>query len=246
MGIIVLENIIKRYKNSVIGPINLVLEKNKTYCLIGNNGSGKTTLINIIANLTEYNKGNVIIKGQVISPEAHRYKKDFGFVLAEPYYIENFSVFDYLKFVCEFQGVHKVKIDSRILETTTLLGLQKELKSPIRQLSSGKQMGVSIAACLIHNPEIIVFDEPFVNLDIKTTQNITNIINRLRGQKTILITSHNLDLVLELYDSILIMDSGKILLKIEKNEYSSEVRLKQYIRNMLESNDLITDFEWLQ
>ena len=104
------------------------------------------------------------------------FKRDLGIVLSEPYYIPDFGLIKYLRFFGRLHGIKKAETEKRIEDLVTLLGLDDGVKTPIKKLSSGNQMKVSLAAALIHNPKILVLDEPFVNLDIQTTQLLMKIL----------------------------------------------------------------------
>ncbi len=116
----------------------------------------------------------------------------------------------------------------------------------IKNLSSGNKMKVSIAAALIHNPKILILDEPFVNLDIKTIQIIINVIKRFKEKKTVLITSHNLDLVVDLCDRFLLMENGQILAEIKKNEGLTSGEVKEKIKaHLILGTSSKNEIEWL-
>src|SRR5690606_20800384 len=159
--------------------------------------------------------GRASILGSRITPGYSSYKKNLGIVLSTHYSIDTFSVTDYLSFVGEFQSLKKKQIKERIEDLLVLLELQNESRKAIKDLSSGNKMKVSLAAALIHNPRILILDEPFVNLDIKSTQTISEILKSFKGKKTVLITSHNLDLVVELCDRFLLMETGTIIAQVE-------------------------------
>jgi len=107
-------------------------------------------------------------------------------------------------------------------------------------------MKVSIGAALIHNPELIVLDEPFVNLDIKTTEKLITILKGFEKKKKIFITSHHLDLVTDLCDTFLIMDAGKIIHKIDKSRVENQQMIKKYIHYQLTKFKKNINLDWLQ
>jgi ABC-2 type transport system ATP-binding protein len=152
---------------------------------------------------------------------------------------------EYWQFVCNFQHVPKAEISQRIDDLILLLELSEHIQKPIKNLSSGNQMKVSFGAALIHNPKILILDEPFVNLDIATTEKIMSLLKNLKGKKTVFITSHNLDLIADLCDKFLIIEQGAIIAHLEKNNYSSLEDLKNDVKKLLVSSELSSNLEWL-
>ncbi len=231
-------------KQVILDNLSFNIANKSSVGLIGNNGCGKTTTINILCNTVGYNSGKVFIDNELIQPNSNSYKRYTGIVLSDPYFMENFGIREYLKFFCKFQKVPKNEIYRRIDDILEMLEL-KEYKKAIKNLSSGNQMKVSIAASLIHNPEFLIMDEPFVNLDIKTTRSILDVLKKFKGKKTIFITSHDLDTVADLCDEFLIMDQGKILMNLRKADFATVEDLKDKIRSYLVQGQRVQDIEWL-
>jgi len=107
-------------------------------------------------------------------------------------------------------------------------------------------MKVSIGAALIHNPELIILDEPFVNLDIKTTGRLIAILKGFNKKKKIFITSHHLDLVAELCDNFLIMDEGKVIHRIDKSRIENQQIIKDHIYHQLTKSKKNINLAWLE
>jgi ABC-2 type transport system ATP-binding protein len=241
------DNVTKLYSGKpVLNKLSFSIAENEFVALIGNNGCGKTTTINILCNLIPYENGNVYVFGSKVSAAYTSYKTQLGIVLSTHYSIPEFSVIEYLSFVGEFQFLKKSEVKARLEDLLSLFELKDYKDKTIKHLSSGNKMKVSIAAALIHNPKILILDEPFVNLDIKTIQTITEILKRFRGKKTVFITSHNLDLVIDLCDRFLIMETGKILTEINNNEGLTPRELKEKIKaHLVSKTSSIKEIEWL-
>jgi ABC-2 type transport system ATP-binding protein len=213
--------------------------------LVGNNGCGKTTTILIMGNIISYDSGNYFFKNNLVTPRNISFKRQIGMILSNPYYIEDFNVMTYWRFVAKFQGVDKNEIGKRINDLLLLLEID-EPNLRIGQLSKGNQAKVTIGSALIHNPQILLLDEPFINLDINTQETFRKILFQLKGKKTLFITSHNLDLVADLCDNFLIMDNGKIISEVQKSEYPNTESLKEYIKQKLSGDERKIDLQWLQ
>lgn len=160
--------------------------------------------------------------------------------------MDEFNIVEYWKFVCKFQEVPKNEINQRIDDLVNLLELNEHTKKPIKNLSSGNQMKVSLGEALIHNPKMLVLDEPFVNLDIGSTEKIMNILKGFKGKKTIFITSHQLELVADLCDRFLIMNKWHIVAELNKQDYDSIDALKIHVKQFLVKEDNNLNLSWLE
>ncbi len=241
------DNTTKLYSSKpILNKLSLSIFENEFVALIGNNGCGKTTTINVLCNLVPYENGSVYVFGSKVTPEYTSYKNLLGIVLSTHYSIKEFSIVDYLSFVGEFQFLKKREVKTRLEDLLRLFELVDHKHKAIKYLSSGHLMKVSIAAALIHNPKILILDEPFANLDIRTIQTITEIIKRFKRKKTVFITSHNLDLVVDLCDRFLIMENGRILTVINNNEGLTSGELKDKIKGHLVSKTIsVKEIGWL-
>ncbi|QOI98505.1 MAG: ABC transporter ATP-binding protein [Flammeovirgaceae bacterium] len=238
----------KRYlfsKSSALEGLSFKIDRFDNCALVGNNGCGKTTIIKILCNLIGYDSGDIFIKSNRLTTNFVSYKKDWGIVLSKPYFIEEFGVLEYLGFVAKFQKVENQIIKSRIDDLIQLLSLEDHQNKRIKDLSSGNQMKVTLASILIHNPEFLILDEPFVNLDISTTERFMAILKSFRGKKTTMITSHNLEIITELSDRIYIMDKGRIVSELENKSFGQSEELKKRIKDQLKQEDKIINADWL-
>lgn len=246
MVIISLKNIVKRYNQKIaLNNVNLELKKNSTIGIVGNNGSGKTTLINIICNLINFDVGEVQCFGKSIQSASKSYKRKFGIVLSDPYFIENFKVSEFLLFVAKFQFILKKERINSLNKVLNFFDLIKYQNSKIKTLSSGNKSKLSVAAAMIHNPEVLILDEPFVNLDISSSDKLLRMLKAIKSNRTILITSHNLSFLIDLCDEFVILDHGKIILHLHKKDYNNSKLLKVDIQNNLIEKKENLDFTWL-
>ncbi len=156
-----------------------------------------------------------------------------------------FKLTEYWKFVAKFQAVSKKNIKQRIEDLISLLDLNDELDKPIKNLSSGNQTKVIFGAAILHNPEILILDEPFTNLDIDTSEKLLSVLKSVAKKKTIFITSHNLDMVADLCDRFLIMDKGQIAIELRKSDFETAELLKMHVKELLINKDRNTNISWL-
>ncbi|MFK7951386.1 MAG: ATP-binding cassette domain-containing protein [Ekhidna sp.] len=140
--------------------------------------------------------------------------------------------------------MEKKKATERIEELLLLFDLKKNEKSKIRELSSGNKMKVSFISSLIHNPSILILDEPFTNLDIKTIDTISKVLRDLKGLKTILISSHNLDIIYKLCDRFIVIHEGNI--SLDSKDHVNDDSLKSKITTSLSNSSKLPNPSWLK
>ena len=201
--------------------------------LVGNNGSGKSTTIKTLCNLIPYNYGSIIIFNKKITPFFVSYRSRIGVFLSEPILINEFSPLEYLRFVCKFQGINADETESRGREILDLFTINASTRKKIGDYSSGDKVKISLAASIIHNPELLILDEPFIHLDIKSLDIILNLLLSFKGKKTLFITSHNLDLIYNLCERILIMDGGHIIDDISNSKQIQFPAFKEIVKQRL-------------
>ncbi len=205
---IIIENISKTYKNQVaLNSINLNIKKGEIVGLLGPNGAGKSTLIKILTGYISANNGVVKICGDYINENPKLVKQKIGY-LAEnnPLYIEMY-IKEYLKYIAEIYKVSFQEID-KIIETT---GLNSEKNKKINQLSKGYKQRVGLAAALIHNPEVLILDEPTTGLDPNQLVEIRKLIKNIGNNKTVILSTHILQEVEKICDRIIIINKGNIV-----------------------------------
>ena len=235
----------------VLNNLTFGIQQGEYVGLIGNNGSGKSTIIHLLFNLIQPNSGSISVFDDHLRPGRNKFRNQLGIVLSEPYYIERFTVKKYLNFVGKFQNLNKETISERSSNLCSLLSIDGWENKKIKNLSSGNKMKVSIVAALLHNPKFLILDEPFTHLDIETTNIINKVLTRIKQNKTMLISSHNLDLVIELCDRFLILDNSEVKLDILKKEFSNEelrVKIRSIIsskRSIISSKEEFPNIDWL-
>lgn len=212
MGI-VLKNV--SYKHNPYGDyffknLNMEIDDNIICGIMGKSGSGKTTLLELISGINKPTDGEVIINCVDINKED--YRKNIGVVFEAPE--EQFfevTVKNEIEFAAKNYCVKK----SKLKEVLKIVGLdEKVLSKKIDNLSSGEKRLVAIASILIYNPKIVLFDEPTIGLDYKNKKKIINLIKELKNRygKTVIIVSHDIDLLYLLCDDLIVLSSGKVIL----------------------------------
>ncbi|MDJ0726054.1 MAG: ABC transporter ATP-binding protein [Prochloraceae cyanobacterium] len=212
-----IKNLKKNYgKRAVIKDLNLEIKAGEIYGLLGANGAGKTTTINIICNLIEADSGTIEINNKKVSQGTKKY---VGVAPQENLLYKNLSCQENLKFYGRIYGLDGKKCDRRIAETLAAVNLSDRAKTPVESLSGGMKRRINIAIALIHEPKLVILDEPTTGLDIETRYEIWQLIEDLKKQgTTILLTTHLLDEAQRLCDRIGIIKEGKIIAEGSLNE----------------------------
>ncbi len=202
----------KKYKDVVaVDQLNLEIKQGELFALLGINGAGKTTTIKMLSCLTKATCGDGFIMGKSIIREQWDVKRMLGVSPQETAVAPNLSVKENLELICGIYGFPKEKCKRKIQDIADQFDLHSILKKKAGKLSGGWQRRVSIAMALISEPLILFLDEPTLGLDVIARSELWDIIIRLKGKVTIILTTHYMDEAEVLSDRIGIMSNGKLL-----------------------------------
>lgn len=214
-------NLQKAYNGTtVLNLEELKIEKGDIFGLVGNNGAGKTTLFSLILDLIRATKGRVFIN-EIPVAKTEDWKELVAAYIDESFTIGYLTPDEYFEFIGELRGMNPKDV-SNFLEDYSdffkdeILGKKKF----IRDLSKGNQKKVGVVGALMGNPEVIVLDEPFANLDPSSQYQLRNIIKGYAQQKekTLLISSHDLDHVADVCSRIVVLEKGEVVRDVEKTD----------------------------
>lgn len=204
-------NLTKIYgPQKAVDDISFTVGNNEIVGFLGPNGAGKSTTMKIITGYLAADSGSVIVNGINVNTDALEAKKQIGYLPeGNPLYYEMY-VREYLEFIA---GIHKLKsgIKKRIEEVIDVTGLRLESNKKTGQLSKGYKQRVGLAAALIHDPKVLILDEPTTGLDPNQIVEIRQLIKELGKNKTVLFSSHILQEVESICDRIVIINKGKIV-----------------------------------
>ncbi len=191
----------------VLEQVSFTINKGEIVGLLGPNGAGKSTLMKIITGFVQPDNGLVQVLGQEVSGDALHTKQQIGYLPEHnPLYLDMY-VREYLEFVASVFKASKSQIEKVVNQT----GLSPEAYKKIGQLSKGYRQRVGLAAALIHDPDILILDEPTTGLDPNQLVEIRNLIKDLGKDKTIILSTHIMQEVEQMADRVLIINHGKIL-----------------------------------
>ena len=211
---IITSNLSKKYNNNIVLNIeNLDIPKGQSFGLVGNNGAGKTTYFSLLLDLIQPTTGHIKSKNILVN-ESEDWKPYTSSFIDESFLIGYLTPEEYFYFIGELRNQSKADVDELLAQFEDffhdeILGKKKYL----RDLSKGNQKKAGIVAALIGNPEVIILDEPFANLDPTTQIRLKQIIKELTQNKdvTVLISSHDLMHVTEVSERIVVLEKGEII-----------------------------------
>lgn len=192
--------------------ISFQVKKGELFAFLGLNGAGKSTTISIMCGQTKKDSGTVLINGQDLDENTDGIKRAIGVVFQNSVLDKPLSVYDNLKTRSALYGIVGEDFEKRLKELTELFSLQDILHRPVGKLSGGQRRRVDVARAIIHNPEILILDEPTTGLDPQTRKAVWSVIEKLRKERniTVFLTTHYLEEATEA-DYIVILDGGKIV-----------------------------------
>jgi ABC-2 type transport system ATP-binding protein len=208
-----LRNVSKRFLGTTaVDDVSLIARAGEITGYLGPNGSGKSTTMKMITGLIERGSGQILFQGEPIDRDWMAYKQRMGYVPEEPHLYSHLSGFEYLVMVGELRGLPVKPTEERINGMLKLLGLHGDRHVPISSYSKGMRQKVLLTAALLHNPELILLDEPFSGLDIATGLVLRSLIQELAARgKVVLFSSHELETVERVCSHVVILHHGKVV-----------------------------------
>lgn len=205
---------------SVLNIESLEIPKGQAFGLVGNNGAGKTTFFNLLLDLIKPTTGHVF-NNKIQVNTSEDWKPFTAAFIDESFLIGYLTAEEYFYFIGELRGMNKADIDTFLAQfedifNDEILGKKKYL----RDLSKGNQKKAGIVAALIGNPEVIILDEPFANLDPTTQIRLKQLLKKLTSESnaTVLVSSHDLGHVTDVCERIVVLDKGNVVNDIETSE----------------------------
>ena len=197
---------------------------------LGPNGAGKTTTMKAITGYLTTNKGDISVGGVSVNENPDEVKKYIGYLPEQNPLYQDMPIIDYLNFVARLQGVEKSDVEARVTEMIQVCGLKTEKHKKIRELSKGYKQRVGLAQAMIHDPEVLILDEPTTGLDPNQIVEIRELIKRIGREKTVILSSHILAEVEATCDRILIINNGKIVANGTAEELRSQAQGNELLR----------------
>ncbi|GAB2497290.1 ABC transporter ATP-binding protein [Alkalibacterium psychrotolerans] len=226
-------NLTKKFKTlTAVNHVNLFLDKGESVGLLGPNGAGKSTTISMISTLLPPTSGEVLFNGKNALKESQELRKVLGVVPQEIALYEELSAYENMKFFGRVYGLKGKKLSRRIDDVLDLIGLTERKKEAVKTYSGGMKRRINIGITLLHEPEILIMDEPTVGIDPQSRNYILDMIRQLNLEKniTVLYTSHYMEEVEKLCDRVYIMDHGEVIASGTNEELKSILSNEESIR----------------
>jgi ABC-2 type transport system ATP-binding protein len=208
-----LRNVSKQYSGiAVVDHVSFVARPGEITGYLGPNGSGKSTTMKMITGLIGMTSGQVLFDGSPIQHDLIAYKRRLGYVPEEPHLYTHLSAVEYLIMVGQLRRLPRRESAERIDGLLRLLSLYEDRHASISGYSKGMRQKVLIASALLHNPELVLLDEPFSGLDVGSALVLRSLIQQLAARgKTVLFSSHELDTVERVSNRVVILHRGRIV-----------------------------------
>jgi len=246
-----IEHLTKNYgTNRALNDLSLEIPKGEFFGFLGPNGAGKTTTIKIIVGLLRPTSGRVLLSGNGemaidVAEKPEKAKAITGYIPDSPYLYEKLTGYEYVHFVGGLYGVPEKKINEHIREFFQLFGLMDTAHYLIESYSHGMRQKVVMTGALVHDPKVLVVDEPMVGLDPRSSRLVKDLLKRKsREGTTIFLSTHTLDIPEELCDRIGIIQRGQLIalgtieeLRRQAKEDASDLRLESVFLKLTEEEN---------
>lgn len=240
--IIQIRHLFKTYNTTkAVDDVSFNVKRGSLFAFLGINGAGKSTTINIISSILEKDYGDVIVDGHSIDKERNAIKKEIGIVFQTSVLDDVLTAEENLRSRADFYNMSREEKKRKITQLSNMLNLGPILKQPVKSLSGGQRRRLDIARSMVHEPKILILDEPTTGLDPKTRQDVWHLINSIREKTkmTVFLTTHYLEEADKATD-VVIMDHGRIIATGTptelKNRYS-----KDYVIVYSPKNDILDE-----
>jgi len=222
-----LTDVTKYYgRKRALGPVSFEIDRGDTVGFLGLNGVGKTTLLRILACGLRPSSGTVTIDGLDVLREPHEVRKRVGYLPELPPVYGDMPVSDYLTFVGLLKGMSRDQVATRVPEVEEYARISEVRDMPTRHLSQGYRQRVGVAQAIIHEPDLLILDEPTHDLDPVQIMEMRGMIRALKDRHTILISSHILPEISETCDRLLILNDGEIVASGSEAELSERLMIR--------------------
>jgi len=207
-----LKNLVKNFGRPAVDHINLQVRRGELYALLGPNGAGKSTTLRMVAGLLAPDSGSIHILGQELAADPAAAKQKLAYLPDEAMLYNKLKPFEYLEFVAGLWGMSAVQAQSRAQQLLSWLDLTQHADELIEGFSKGMKQKLALAGALIHEPELIILDEPLTGLDAAAARQVKDVLLRHVAQGgTVILTTHILDVAERLAERIGIIQHGRLI-----------------------------------
>ena len=208
-----IEHLTKKYgEKKAVDDLSLHIEKGEIYGFIGHNGAGKTTTIKSVVGILDFDEGEIFIDGKSVKKDSLECKRVIAYIPDNPDLYEFMTGLQYLNFISDIFGVEEKERKERIEKYSTDFEIKEDLASPISSYAHGMKQKLAIISALVHDPKLIIMDEPFVGLDPIASHLLKDIMREKCNEGgAIFFSTHVLEVAEKLCDKIAIIKGGKLI-----------------------------------
>lgn len=213
---------------AVVDDLSLEVAAGDIYAFIGHNGAGKTTTIKAACGILQFDGGDILIDGMSVKEKPLECKKAIAYIPDNPELYDYLSGVKYLNFVADIYGVSKADREERIRRYADVFGLTEDLAQPVSAYSHGMKQKLAIIAAWIHEPKLIIMDEPFVGLDPVASHNLKTMMREhCDNGGAIFFSTHVLEVAEKLCDKVAIIKSGKLITSGDMETVKGDTSLEE-------------------
>jgi ABC-2 type transport system ATP-binding protein len=207
------KNVSKKYGDKkALSNVSFTVNDGEIFAFIGHNGAGKTTLIKAICGILDFDSGKILINGKSIQDEPIECKKEMAYVPDDPELYEEMKAIDFINFVCDMYDVPLETREKNIEQYAKMFKMETELNNTIKSFSHGMKQKIALIAALVHEPKVLVMDEPFVGLDPKAIFDMKEVMKKvIKDGGTVFFSTHILDVAEKLCSRVAIVKQGKLV-----------------------------------
>lgn len=236
---VIVENLTKSFGfQKAIDSVSFTVKKGEILGFLGPNGAGKTTTMKIMSCYLHPDYGNIFFGKYSIHKNAYKIRQLTGYLPEHNPLYEEMNVIDFLNFIAKIHNIPHYKIISRVMDMIRMCGLENEKHKNIRELSKGYRQRVGLAQALIHDPEVLILDEPTTGLDPNQIIEIRELIKNIGREKTVIMSSHILAEIEATCDRVLIINKGKIVANGTSAELQSKSSTDKLLKVRIEGGNI--------
>jgi gliding motility-associated transport system ATP-binding protein len=221
-------NLSKRYGDLLaIDRVSFTAQKGEIVGFLGPNGAGKTTTMRIITGFLPATSGTVTVEGFDIFDDAHEVRKRTGYLPETPPLYSDMTVTSYLEFVGRIKGVSRAALPEAVERVVRRCGLTEVTRRVLGHLSKGFRQRVGLAQALIHEPAVLVLDEPTIGLDPRQIREIRSLVTELAGERTVILSTHILQEVVQICQKVVIINEGRVVVEDQIEHLTHDMPLEE-------------------
>jgi sodium transport system ATP-binding protein len=210
-----------------VHDVSFTCKPGRIFTLLGPNGAGKTTILRMIATMLKPTSGSISVAGFDVVQKPIEVRKHIGFLTGNTGLYDRLTAEEMIRYYADLYGLDEAQYKKRREELYTLLGIHEFADRRIGKLSSGMKQKVSIARTIIHNPDVVVFDEPTAALDVITSRSIIQLIKNCREQnKTVIFSTHRMGEVSLLSDDLAIIHKGSLIFNGTFKDFETQMQTR--------------------